>query len=167
MVESNKSDDVYIFCFGSNGPKQLVERIGAEYDELMSRTVPAIAKGWLRGFKGSACTWGDKSTATMFETGNEEDTVCGTAVKMTQKEIEALDPYEAYPFKYIRKELKLTAFKAGDGTGGEPEQFEIEDAQAYIIRDDVHNTFDTPSDKYRIACCKTIYTNRVLLGKQS
>ena len=33
------------------------------------------------------------------------------------------------------------------------------------MHDDDDNTFETPSDKYRIACCKTIYTYRVLKDK--
>ena len=92
----------------------------------MSRTLPAVAKGWLRGFKATASTWGGKSTATIWETGKEEDTVCGTVVKMTLDEVEELDPYEAYPFKYNREHLTLTAYKASDGTGEPGEGFELE-----------------------------------------
>ena len=89
MVEATQTngDHIWIFCFGSNGPKQLCERIGADYKDLMSRTLPAEAKGWLRGFKATAMTWGGKSTATIWKTGKEEDSVLGTVVKMTLDEV--------------------------------------------------------------------------------
>ena len=166
MVESNQTTDtdIYIFCFGSNGPKQLCERIGADYQELMGRTLPAVAKGWLRGFKSLASTWGGRSTATIWETGKEEDTVLGTVVKMTKQEVESLDPYEAYPFKYDRKEIKLTAFKVSEGKEESTEGFEL-NCQAYVIHEHKYNDFAEPSDEYKLACCKTIYTARRLLGQ--
>ena len=127
MVEANQTneDHIWIFCFGSNGPKQLCERIGAEYKDLVSRTLPAQAKGWLRGYKATAVTWGGKSVATIWQTGNQEDSVCGTIVKMTKAEVAALDPYEAYPFKYDRISLTLTAFKA-ESEGEALKPFELE-----------------------------------------
>ena len=32
------------------------------------------------------------------------------------------------------------------------------------MRDDVHNTFNDVPDKYKVACCKTMYTYRLLRG---
>ena len=137
MVETTEAqkDHIYIFCYGSNGPRQLCERIGAEYKDLMTRTLPAIAKGWLRGFKSLAVTWGGCSTATIWETGKQEDTVCGTIVKMTPEEVASLDPYEAYPWKYYRKVIKVTAYKAGPTAESPLEAVEV-DCQPYIIVED-------------------------------
>ena len=166
MVEANQTneDHIWIFCFGSNGPKQLSERLGSDYKDLMTRTLAAEAKGWLRGYKATAVTWGGKSVATIWKTGKDEDSVLGTVVKMTKAEVEALDPYEAYPFKYDRIKLTLNAFKA-ESEGEAPKPFELE-CQAYAIIDkEKYNVFVDPSDEYKLACCKTIYTARTLLGR--
>ena len=147
MVETTQTNDdyIWIFCFGSNGPKQLCERIGSNYEDLVSRTLPAVAKGWLRGFKATSATWSGKSVATIWQTGNEDDAVCGTVVKMTNQEVERLDPFEGHPFKYKRQVVKLTAFKVGEPDEG----FELE-CQAYIILDkEDYNVFVDPSDAYK------------------
>ena len=106
----------------------------------MGRTLPAIAKGWLRGFKNKSGSWGNASTATIFETGNEEDTVCGTVVKMTPEEVKMLDPYEGYPWLYYRKVVKLTAYMVMGGTSSPMEL----DSQAYIIQEEKYNNFVEP-----------------------
>ena len=33
------------------------------------------------------------------------------------------------------------------------------------MHEDKYNDFADPSDEYKLACCKTIYTSRKLLGK--
>ena len=133
MVEANqtKEDHIWIFCFGSNGPKQLCERIGAEYKDLVSRTLPAQAKGWLRGYKATSVTWGGKSIATIWQTGNQEDSVCGTIMNMTKAEVAALDSYKGHTFKYDRIFLNLTAFKAeSEGEAPKPSEMKV---QAFAI----------------------------------
>ena len=85
---------------------------------------------------------------------------------MTKQEVESLDPYEGFPFKYYRKELKLTAFNVTDSSEAPAEGFEL-NCQAYVIHDDKYNDYAEPSDEYKLACCKTIYTARRLLGKGS
>ena len=99
----------YIFCYGSNGPRQLSERVGTDLESLMARTVPAEAKGWKRGFCGNSVFWENKSPATLFQTGVESDFVEGTAVAMTEDEIDNLDPYEGYPYLYNRFDMQLVA----------------------------------------------------------
>ena len=107
---------MYIFCYGSNGPKQLSDRVVADYNDILRRTYPVIAKGWLRGFKSKSRNWKGCSTATIFQTGKEEDTVYGTAVRLTKAEIQKLDPFEGYPYKYGRFPVKVTAFTVSEGT---------------------------------------------------
>ena len=104
-------DYIWIFCFGSNSLKQLSDRVQTPYPDLITRTFPAIAKGWLRGFKAITKSWENKSTATIWFTGNVvDDFVTGIVVKMTKLEVSKLDPYEGYPYKYIRINLKLHVY---------------------------------------------------------
>ena len=107
--KSMQSGECYIFCYGSNGPRQLSERVKTDYDEMMAKTMPCELIGWKRGFKGLAMTWGG-STATLYKTDDPNDVVVGTAVKMTTAEVAALDPFEAAPFKYERRFVKVTAY---------------------------------------------------------
>jgi len=164
QIQIKDAKNINVFCYGSNGPQQLCDRIGADYGHLISRTFPAVATGWRRGFKGHSQGWGGCSTATMFETGQQEDTVRGTVVRMTPGEVKSLDPFEGYPHKYYRKTLKLTVYKATTGSGSLLEGFEVE-SQAYVMPEDQYNEFREPSPAYKIACCKTIHTARTLLGE--
>ena len=40
--------------------------------------------------------------------------VLGIGFCMTLEEVEALDPYEAYPWKYDRKPITMTAYRKSD-----------------------------------------------------
>ena len=159
-----EENDIYVFCYGSDDPEQLCDRVGADYRDLISRTFPATATGWRRGFKGHSKGWGGCSTATIFETGKQEDTVCGTVVRMTPEEVTSLDPFEGCPYKYCRKIVKLTAYKPTTVSGSPRVEFKV-NSQAYIMPEDRFNDFCDPSPAYKIACCKTIYTARRLLDK--
>ena len=129
---------------------------------MMKKTLPCELKGYRRGFKGFAGTWGG-STATLYKTDDNNDVVVGTAVKMTMAEVEALDPFEAHPFKYLRQDVKVTAYNLNQETGLFTEPCEL-DTQAYIMREEVHNNWKGVPDAYKVACCKTMYTHRKLRG---
>ena len=195
-------DYIWIFCFGSNSLKQLSDRVQTPYPDLITRTFPAIAKGWLRGFKAITKSWENKSTATIWFTGNVvDDFVTGIVVKMTKLEVSKLDPYEGYPYKYIRINLKLNVYDRNSNKNNVVETNEDDDdksssgyttttstttttttnddmkdgwyelgpnnCQAYVMHEDKYNEFVDPSEKYKIACCKTIYTHSKLLSARS
>ena len=108
------NNDIWIFCYGSNSPRQLCDRIGTPYDSILNRLLPVKLQGYRRGFCNQAASWGGKSTATLFATGNDEDEVFGIAFHMTLEEVETLDPYEGYPWKYDRKEITMQAWRSQD-----------------------------------------------------
>ena len=147
MVEASEQY-TYIFCFGSNGPKQLSERCRIPIDDLLTRTKPARLQGWKRGFCGTSRSWKNTSPATIFETGDEKNVVIGLAVAMTSDEIESLDPYEGYPYVYDRKKVTMKSTM-----GGKEETLE---GEAYI-RVKTNEEFVFPCDSYLRACAKTIY----------
>ena len=167
MVDSNTSslqDKTYVFCFGSNGPRQLSDRVGTPLDNLLQRTIPVHLRGWKRGFCGYA--WEGTSAATIFETQGASDFVEGIAVAMTQREIESLDPYEGYPYVYDRLPVTLTAFvgsnQMSDRVKGRVQEKTV-DGIAYV-RVQENEDFVQPCDAYVKACCKTVYKCRQLIS---
>ena len=195
---NNHGTYIWIFCFGSNGTKQLSQRVGSSYKSIWNRTYPAIAQGWLRGFKHTSKNWENCSVATIYQTHKEgtNDQVIGTVVKMTIEEVHALDPYEGFsetprqnnkPNTYDRIPIKLKAYfkykssnnnsinRSSSSTESTTTTDECEDnnswydlegenCQAYVMPEDKHNEFVDPCRRYKIACCKTIYTHHKLLS---
>ena len=94
---------------------------------------------------------------------------------MTLKEISKLDPFEGYPFKYIRVNISLDVYINNNkfdttnknGYWIDLNTYDVNSiVQAYVIRDkDKYNKFVDPSVKYKIACCKTIYTHYKLMSQ--
>ena len=114
MVESLSDKDIYMFCYGCNNPKELSKRVGSDVDGLRKRTYAAEAKGWRRGYTGISKEFGGASVATIEQTGKDDDSVIGIVVKLTEKEVEALDPYEGYPQWYERIKINLAVYKKND-----------------------------------------------------
>ena len=106
----------WILCYGSNGPRQLCNRIGTPYEQLINRMCPVTVSGYKRGFCNNSPFWENTSPATLYETGDQSDVVEGVALQMTRDEIAALDPYEGYPSWYNRVDMTLTGYpKASEG----------------------------------------------------
>ena len=106
-----------MFCYGSNGPRQLADRINIDQASVEERIVPVKLQGWKRAFANRAGGWGNASTATLFKTNDKSDETVGIAFKMTAEEIEELDPYEGYPWKYDRKEVNMLGCQSKDESG--------------------------------------------------
>ena len=78
---------------------------------------------------------------------------------MTPEEIRALDPFEAYPHKYDRKEVHMLASRGKDESGNQV--WEPLSGQAYIQVNP--KEYVEPVISYKVACCKTIYLHRKML----
>ena len=84
--------------------------------------------GWKRAFCNKGPRWEQKSVATLMETGNPEDVVQGIVLKMTLKEVEAMDPWEGYPSWYNRVKINLKVYNPT----GQSAQGELIEGQTYI-----------------------------------
>ena len=107
----------WIMCYGSNGPRQLCNRIGTPYESIMNRMRPVKLHGYRRGFCNVSQHWEGTSPATLYETGNASDMVEGIALHMTAAEISALDPFEGYPSWYNRVNITMEAFDIPESDG--------------------------------------------------
>ena len=106
--------DTWIFCYGSNGPKQLCKRIGTPAEDILTRMAPVKCAGWRRSFCGTACHCGT-SPATIEPTGDMNDYIEGVAVRLTPVEVVALDPFEGYPEFYNRQIISME--RLGENAG--------------------------------------------------
>ena len=102
-------NSTWIFCYGSNTPRQISMRINKPYDEIVEKMVPAKLYGYLRAFVNKSRHCGT-SPATVMPTGNPEDFVEGMAVHFTNEEISRMDPFEGYPDWYNRENVTLELF---------------------------------------------------------
>ena len=107
MAESEQSTDIWILCYGSNGPRQLGNRIGKPYEEIIDRMCAVKLRGYIRAFCGVGPRWDNASVATLLRTDNNEDAVEGIALRMTQEEVTRLDVFEGYPDWYNREDVVL------------------------------------------------------------
>ena len=124
-------------------------RIGADPIELDSRAYAAYAVGWKRAFCGLSKRMGDKSVATLLETGAKEDRVVGVVVKLKAKEVAILDAFEKFPDWYDRKVLPLKCI------GSDGVEFDVQ-GQAYIQVE--NKVFVMPAHEYLEACAKTTFS---------
>lgn len=127
----------YLFCYGSNNPQQLADRIG--------RTVKcfeAYAPGYGRFFRGMSQKWGG-GTATLLK---EPDlTTYGFLAEVTDVDLRHLDRFEGVGLGiYERK--KLVCYDS------ENKKY---NAIAYFSCKD---NFNRPSREYLEACAKTVGT---------
>lgn len=110
MVEVvSHEDDVWIFSFGSNHPRQLCERMSLDFDDLMGRSRAATLHNYVRAYGGSGPRWDHKSVATIAP--KEGCKVTGLACRFTTEELTRLDPFEGYPEWYNREKIKLETIK--------------------------------------------------------
>ena len=85
MEASGPPEQTYmIFCYGSNGPKQLSERVETPYGEIQPSVIPAEARGWKRVFSNKSSNWEGASPANIVNTGEADDCVQGLIVPMSE-----------------------------------------------------------------------------------
>lgn len=127
----------YLFCYGSNNPTQLTERLGKSFT-----THAAVLARYGRVFRGMSRTWGG-GVANVIPDANRS--VFGFVVKVTERDLRVMDGYEGRA--YQRTILPLVMY-----TGEEPT---IVDAVVYTtIRDD--GVTSPPTREYLKAIVKTI-----------
>ena len=104
MVEITEqtSANIWIFCYGSNGPKQICKRIGTPYDQIIDKMVPVKLYGYQRHFQNDYNKPCNDSAATLYSTSDNADMVEGIAVNFTEAEVLAMDPFEGVPEWYVR-----------------------------------------------------------------
>jgi hypothetical protein len=100
VVRENPQDLYHLFCYGSNSPQQLAERLGHPVQAFA-----AWAEGWQRQFSGWSRGWGG-SVATLVK--KRGATTYGALALVNWNDIEgALDRYEGYPSVYDRQLIKV------------------------------------------------------------
>ena len=75
-----------IFCYGSNGKKQLKKRLGHSIDML-----PAVAINWKRVYRGYSELWRGGVASIIKKKGSK---VYGGVIQASKKDMEELDYYE-------------------------------------------------------------------------
>ena len=89
---------MFLFCYGSNNPGQLSERLGH-----MVKVYPAYIEGYQRAYRGYSNKW-DGGVATIIKMSGHS--VYGLAAEVDDSDIKRMDVYEGYPTSYSRKKMK-------------------------------------------------------------
>ena len=126
-----------IFCYGSNHPAQIAERLKLDLDYVLKNWFPCTLKGYRRAFEGVAPFWEDKSAATIVKSG--EDDINAFAFCMTDDQVAQMDVYEDIPTFYTREDVELVK---RDG--------EVVKGQVYIMNPT--GIYNYPSDEYLKRC---------------
>ena len=155
MVTNNQQNDILMFCYGSNGLTQLSERVETSLDLILAQTVSCEARGYIRTYAGVNFRWENTSVADLKKTNNPAHIVSGLAVWLTQDQVFKLDKWERTPDHYYRDNIELHVYT----TLGENQTKQVR-GQAYFQTK--LEEFVNPSHKYKVACCKTIFTSRKL-----
>jgi gamma-glutamylcyclotransferase (GGCT)/AIG2-like uncharacterized protein YtfP len=90
-----------VFCYGSNGTKQLTERVQAAPGEIVAKG--AVLKGYKRVFAGYSERW--EGGVASIHPATEKSRVFGSVVELTQRQIKLLDQYEG---GYKRTKINVT-----------------------------------------------------------
>lgn len=133
-----------VFCYGSNDPDQLLERLGLG----SINTKPAVLKGYKRVFRGFSQHW-QCGTASVIK--DSESVVYGFAVLLTKEQLKILDGFEGYFGKnrnnyYERIKVEI-------------ENYHDVPTESWIYVRSSRHKFYEPSEKYLKAVCKTINTH--------
>lgn len=123
----------YLFCYGSNNPKQLAERL-----ERSVTTKRAVAPDYQRVYRGYSQKWQGGVASIQKKKG----AMCfGLVVGFSKDDEKKMDYYEGYPYAYKKKTIKVIV-----------DDEEI-DAIAYIA---VSKEWHAPSKAYLQAIYKTV-----------
>ena len=129
-----------LFCYGSNNPSQLAERIGAHRP-----IYAAVAPLYKRVFRGWSSKWGG-GVATLVPSRSRP--AYGFVAKVTSADLDKMDVFEGVQSGiYERVSIPVTVY----GYEGEPKH--TYKAIAYIR---VSGDFNPPSRAYLEAIVKTI-----------
>lgn len=124
-----------VFCYGSNNPNQLKERIGGR----KFNTKRCYANNYKRVFRG----WSNKWNGGVASIERSLDkTVYGYLAYLTEDELKTLDYYEGVPRVYQRQNISVYTDSG------------IVQAIAYIKND--HTVVSQPNKKYLQAIAETI-----------
>lgn len=127
---------MFLFCYGSNNPKQLEERL-----ERRVKTYPAFILGYQRIYRG----WSNKWQGGVGSLKKMPGKICyGLAVEVDKHDIENMDYYEGYPSYYSKKHIK-------GYVNGESEKMLV-----YLAKS---KEWNAPSVAYLKAIYKTVSTH--------
>ena len=136
----DKDGKTAIFCYGSNHPVQIAERLGLELDYVLEHCVPCTLRGYKRAYEGVAPFWESKSAATVVK--DENSKIDAFAFYMTPDHVRMMDVFEGYPSFYERVPVDLMDRNGNHFTG-----------EVYIMNPT--GIFTYPSEKYLERCGMT------------
>jgi hypothetical protein len=126
---------MYLFCYGSNNPDQLAERLEREVEVF-----PAYVNDYQRVYRGYSQKWGGGVGALKKMKGHQ---CFGLVVEVDKNDIELMDVYEGYP--------DFTSKKMIDG-------FVSDKKSKMMIYSSTKTDWHVPSKAYLQAVFKTVST---------
>ena len=147
----------YLFCYGSNNPKQLSERLGRKLEPRNIKA--AYAENWGRVFRGYSNKWGG-GVATLVKDKNRN--CYGYCVKVSDDELDILDSYEGVPKSYKRKNIQVRV-RSLDNKVETGDYFQPRSVVVYLANSKEKNP---PSNEYLKAIALTINTKWDNNGKK-
>lgn len=130
----------YLFCYGSNGPKQLEERLG--YKPVLRA---AYAQGYRRYFRGWSTKW-QGGVATLLK---EKGQTFGLVAEVDSEDLDRLDIFEGVRSGNYKR-AKIDVMVADDNGN-----FKKKKCVVYLSKS---KEFNPPTKKYLQAVLKTIST---------
>ena len=138
----------WLFCYGSNSPRQLEERLGYRPEVLE----PAYYPNHQRVFRGWSRNWGG-GVASMIRKANHR--VYGYVAWVEKDDLAILDRYEGVGSgNYRRRNIKVIAYGLPP-MGGRWGQ-DVDDKTPAIAYVSTSSEFNEPTRKYLKAIAKTI-----------
>ena len=126
-----------LFCYGSNNPEQLAERLGRKnlkLDMAFTKGYRRVYRGWSKRWKGGVATLLKKKDALCF----------GLVCEVDSRDIKVMDMYEG-GHQNAYKRQKITVYVGED--------FEPMEAIAYFA---ISKEKNSPSTAYLKAIYKTV-----------
>ena len=129
-----------LFCYGSNNPKQLAERVGEP-----KWTAPAFSRAYKRVFRGWSERWGGGVASLLKSTSRP---TFGYVAMVSSSQLSVMDQYEGVGGGYyVRKEIPVVYVDP------KTDERVSTKAIAYVA---TSREFNAPSDKYLDAVFRTI-----------
>jgi hypothetical protein len=99
-MEQQQDNDVYLFCYGYNNPRQVASLLNIPLSELLPKCVPCTLKGYKRAFAGKDSVFEFRSVATIIK--DPEGVIETYAFTIKESQIKFIDEFEVYPEEYDR-----------------------------------------------------------------
>ncbi|CDW79212.1 UNKNOWN [Stylonychia lemnae] len=143
---------MYVFCYGSNNPHQLSERLTTTIPDIMERSISCTLQNYQRVFAYRSRKWNGSVASVVPVDGAECQ---GYAVLLSPEEIKRLDVFESYPIMYDRVTVQLMNHQTND----------LVEGLVYVMN--LRDEFVEPSEAYITACSKTFSTHHYLRNQET